>query len=62
MKVARAIDVPASPQELLVRPDGAVAYVSCNTSGKVAAIDLKTWDVAKVMDAGPGADGLAWAR
>ena len=62
MKVARTIDVPATPQEILVRPDGAVAYVSCNTSGKVAVIDLNRWDVAKVIGAGPGADGLGWAR
>jgi YVTN family beta-propeller protein len=62
MKVARTIDVPASPQEVLVRPAGEVAYVSCMGVGKVAVIDLKGWDVAKVMDAGPGADGLGWAR
>lgn len=62
MRVANAVKVPATPQEILIRPDGAVAYVSCNKSGKVATIDLKSWKVAKVIDAGPGADGLAWAK
>jgi hypothetical protein len=62
MKVARTIDVPASPQEVLIQPGAPVAYVSCIGVGKVAAIDLKSWDVARVIDAGPGADGLAWAK
>jgi DNA-binding beta-propeller fold protein YncE len=62
MRVANAIKVPATPQEILMSPDGTVAYVSCNTSGKVAAVDLKSWKLAKVIDAGPGADGLAWAK
>ena len=61
MKVVRTLAVPATPQEVLVRPDGGEAYVSCDASGKVAAIDLKTWNV-RVIAAGPGADGLAWAK
>ena len=62
MRVANAIKVPATPQEILIPPDGTVAYVSCNRSGKVAAIDLNGWKVVKVIDAGPGADGMAWAK
>ncbi|HWB86104.1 MAG TPA: cytochrome D1 domain-containing protein [Bryobacteraceae bacterium] len=61
MKVARNIDVPAAPQEVLVRPDSRVAYVSCNTTGKIAAINLSDWKVDKLITAGKGADGLAWA-
>ena len=61
LQVARTIDVPKAPQEVLMRPDGKVAYVSCNISGKVAAIDLATWKV-DLIDAGKGADGLAWAK
>lgn len=60
MKVAKTISVPASPQEVLTRPDGEVAYVSCDRSGKVAEI-AADWQV-KLIDAGRGADGLAWAR
>lgn len=61
LKVVRTIPVPSAPQEILVRPDGKVAYVSCSTKKQVAIIDLSTWKVQKLIDAGGGADGLAWA-
>jgi YVTN family beta-propeller protein len=60
LKVVRNIDVPKAPQEVLVRPDDKVAYVSCDSSHQVAAIDLDDWSV-KLIDAGKGTDGLAWA-
>lgn len=60
LKVVRTIDTPRSPQEILVRPDGVVAYVSCNHDKQVAAIDLTQWKVQSLIDAGAGADGLAW--
>jgi DNA-binding beta-propeller fold protein YncE len=66
MHVARTIDVPPAPQEVLLRPDGKVAYVSSNLSGKVAAIDLapgaSQWKVQSLIATGPGADGLGWAK
>jgi YVTN family beta-propeller protein len=62
LKVVRTIAVPSAPQEILVRPDGKVAYVSCNVKNQVAAIDLSNWKVRKLIDAGAGADGLAWAQ
>ena len=62
MKVARTIAVSAHPGEVLIRPDAAVAYVSCSGDGKVAVIDLKDWRVTKTLDSSPGADGLAWAQ
>jgi YVTN family beta-propeller protein len=61
LKVARTINVPSAPQEVLIQPDGQVAYVSCDHSQKVAAINLSDWSV-KLIDAGKGTDGLAWAR
>lgn len=61
MKVAHVIDVPAAPQETLIRPDGKIAYVSCDASKKIAAIATSGWRLEKLIDAGPGADGLAWA-
>ena len=60
MEVTRTLDLPRAPQELLVRPDGLVAYVSCDVSRQLAVIDLKKWSVSQLIDAGPGADGLAW--
>jgi YVTN family beta-propeller protein len=61
MQVARTFGVPKAPQEVLIRPDGIAAYVSCDASHQVAVIDLKNWKVEKLIDAGSGADGLAWA-
>jgi YVTN family beta-propeller protein len=61
LKVIHTVDVPSAPQEILIRPDNQVAYVSCNASHKVAAIRLSDWKVQKLIDAGKGADGLAWA-
>jgi len=60
--VEHTIDVPAAPQEVLIRPDGEVAYVSCDASHKVAEIRTSDWAVARLIEAGGGADGLAWAR
>ncbi len=62
LQVAYTIDVPKAPQEALVRPDGKMAYVSCDSSAKVAAIRTSDWKVETLIDAGKGADGLAWAR
>jgi DNA-binding beta-propeller fold protein YncE len=61
MLVVRTIKVPPSPQEVLVRPDGRAAYVSCSASHQIAAIQVDDWSV-KVIEAGRGADGLAWAK
>ena len=60
-KVTHTIDVPASPQEVLIPPSGGVAYISCDSSQKVAVIRLSDWRVEKLIDAGPSADGLGWA-
>jgi DNA-binding beta-propeller fold protein YncE len=60
LKVARTLDVPATPTEILVRPDGLVAYVSCTGKAQVAAIDLTHWRIEALINAGKGADGLAW--
>src|SRR5438105_1811916 len=62
MKVTQTIDVPAAPQEVVIRPDGRFAYVSCDASHKVAAIRTSDWKVANLIEAGGGADGLAWAE
>ena len=61
LKVFRALEVPPAPQEVLVQPDGARAYVSCDASAQVAVIDVTNWRVEKLIAAGKGADGLAWA-
>jgi DNA-binding beta-propeller fold protein YncE len=52
--------VAEDPQEVLIRPDGKTAYVSCAGSGQVAAIDLAQWKVDGLMQAGTFPDGLGW--
>ena len=61
MKLTQTVDVPKSPQEILIPPDGQHAYVSCDASKQIAVIDLKNFSVEKLIAAGRGADGLAWA-
>lgn len=61
LKVVHNIDVPKAPQEVLVRPGNETAYVSCDASHQVAAINTADWTVSKLIDAGKSADGLAWA-
>jgi YVTN family beta-propeller protein len=61
MQVAHEIDVPPTPQETLVQPDGKYVYASCDHSHKVAMIRTSDWTVEKLIDAGAGTDGLAWA-
>ena len=61
MQVTHTLDVPKSPQEVLIRPDGRFAYVSCDASKQVAVIDLAHFKIEKMIAAGRGADGLAWA-
>jgi DNA-binding beta-propeller fold protein YncE len=56
------LDVPKAPQEILIQPDGAYAYVSCDASRQVAVLDLKQWKTARLIGTGPGTDGLAWAN
>jgi DNA-binding beta-propeller fold protein YncE len=59
--VVKTVDTPESPQFVLMRPDGRVAYVSCDIPGKVAAVRTSDWALEAVVSAGQYADGLAWA-
>jgi len=61
LSVVKTVEVPASPQEVLLASDGQVAYVSCDRSAQVAAIQTGSWSV-KLIGAGRGADGLAWVK
>jgi len=62
LKLVRTVEVPKSPQEILIQPDGAFAYISCDASRQVAVINLQDWKTAKLIQTGPGTDGLAWAK
>src|SRR3569833_2081438 len=62
MQVARTVPVGDYPLEVLVRPDGKRAYVSCmHGAGTVSVIDLGSWNVTRTITTGNSTDGLAWA-
>jgi DNA-binding beta-propeller fold protein YncE len=56
------VEVPKAPQEIVIQPDGARAYVSCDASRQVAVIDIPNQKAIQLIATGPGTDGLAWAR
>ena len=62
MRLIKTLPMPKSPQEVLVRPDGLVAYVSCDSSAQVAEIDLEHFTLKKLIKVGAGDDGLAWVK
>lgn len=60
MQVVRSVSVGKYPQEILVRPDGKAAYVSCEKSNQVAEINLENWTLTRLIATGKATDGLAW--
>jgi len=60
-EVAEVPEGGITGHEVAASQNGQMACVSCMASGKIAAINLKTWNVEMLIDAGPQADGLAWA-
>jgi DNA-binding beta-propeller fold protein YncE len=60
MRVARTMDVPKTPTEIIITPDGKLAYASCGQN--VAVLDLARWTLSATIEAGQGADGLALAQ
>ncbi len=61
MSVDHLISIGPRPQEVLLRPDGKVAYVSCFGGRQIIAVDTLTWQVTASMDSGDKADGMGWA-
>jgi len=60
LHVVRSLEVPRSANVVTIRPDGAVAYVSCLRAGKIAVVDMRSWQVEAPIDLTPGVDGSAW--
>lgn len=60
-EVEKRIPIGHGAAGILVRPDGARAYVACTPDNYVAVIDLKTLSVVGHIQPGGGPDGLAWA-
>ena len=60
LKVVRALEAPERSSEILVRPDGGIAYVSGTGAGKIAVLDLLSWKMEPPIDLTPGVDGMVW--
>jgi hypothetical protein len=44
-----------------VQPGDEIAYVSGTKAGKIAVLNLRSWEMQEAIDLTPGVDGLAWA-
>jgi YVTN family beta-propeller protein len=63
MQVVHTTDLPAGGQgEILMRPDGKVAYVSGYPGHQVAEVEVGSWNVARVIEVGQRGDGMAWVK
>jgi YVTN family beta-propeller protein len=61
LKVVRSLEAPKRSSEILVRPGGDIAYISGTGAGKIAILNLRSWELQPPIDLTPGVDGLAWA-
>jgi len=52
--------VPKRSSEILIRPGGDIAYISGTGAGKIAVLDLRSWEMQQPIELTPGVDGLAW--
>jgi YVTN family beta-propeller protein len=60
LSFTKTFELPGSPSEILVRPDGSEAFMSCMDSGKIAVVDLRNWQLQDPIVMTRGVDGLAW--
>jgi YVTN family beta-propeller protein len=59
-KVIKRVAMKGSPEEILIAPDGARAYVALEVDNRVDILDLKTLEVSGHIETGRGPDGMAW--
>lgn len=57
--VRSAVNVCLNPEDIAILPDSGKAFVSCSTSGQVAAVDLKTDKLLALLDVGKSPVSLA---
>src|SRR5207244_3376104 len=53
LKVTRSFDAPERSSEILVRPDGNIAYVSGTGAGKIGVLDIRSWKLLPPIDLTP---------
>src|SRR2546425_8077035 len=59
-KLWRSLEIPKNSSEILIRPGGDIAYISGTGDGKIAVLDLRSWNMQSPIELTPGVDGLAW--
>jgi YVTN family beta-propeller protein len=60
-KVDASFDIPKATGEVLVRPDGKFAFVSCPQAGTIEIFDIAANKLLQPTTLTQGVDGLAWA-
>jgi YVTN family beta-propeller protein len=60
-KLEESFDIPAALGELLLKPDGKFAFVSCPQAGTIEVLDIRGHKLLQPIKLTQGVDGLAWA-
>ncbi len=60
-KLEESFDIPPALGELLLTPDGKIAFVSCPQAGTIEVLDVPGHRMLQAIKLTPGVDGLAWA-
>jgi YVTN family beta-propeller protein len=60
-KLEESFDIPPALGELLLAPEGKLAFVSCPQAGTIEVLDVPGHKLLQPIKLTPGVDGLAWA-
>jgi DNA-binding beta-propeller fold protein YncE len=60
LKIVRSFDLPEFPIAVLIQPGGDFAYITCMQAGKIAVLNLRTWQMEEPIVLTRGVDGMAW--
>ena len=59
-KILKSLESPARGIHMVVlSPDKKTAYAACALDSKALAVDLEKWEITKVIECGPRAEGIA---
>jgi YVTN family beta-propeller protein len=60
LKITRSFELPDIPLGILIQPDGNFAYATCVRAGKIAVLNLRSWQMEEPIVLTRGVDGMAW--
>jgi YVTN family beta-propeller protein len=61
LKITKSFDLPDIPLGILIQPNGDFAYITCIRAGKIAVLNLRSWQMEEPIVLTKGIDGMAWA-